>query len=76
MPRRSDIPVAFDAAMKRDSAGRYTVTVRDFIHQLTAVNHHFSPSQANAWIRQYKISWRLYEEGEHGFNIYSRYNPN
>lgn len=76
MARMYEIPGAFDSATKRGKDGRYTVAIRDFIHELTRVNHHFSPSQANAWIAQYMPGWRLMDESESGFNVYFRFNPN
>ncbi|WP_413730848.1 DNA polymerase V [Sodalis sp. RH22] len=76
MARAYEIPAAFDNATKRDKQGRYVVTVQDFILELEELNHHFSPSQANNWIERYKIGWRLMDEGEYGFNIYTKFNPN
>ncbi len=76
MPRMYEIPHAFDDAMQRAKDGRWTVSTRDFIRELEKLNHHFSPRQANDWIARYKSGWRLYEEGENGFNIYTRFNPN
>lgn len=75
MPRMYEIPGAFDAAIVIKD-GRRLVSVRDFIHELTLVNHHFSPSQANAWIQRYMPGWKVYEEGDYGFNIYTKFNPN
>ncbi len=76
MARAYEIPGAFDSAIKRGKDGRYTVSTRDFIHELTLVNHHFSPAQANAWIAQYMPGWRLMDESENGFNVYFKFNPN
>ncbi len=76
MSRMYDLPAAFDNAMTRDKQGRYTVSILDFVHELEKVNHHFSPRQANDWIARYKSGWRLHEEGENGFNVYTRFNPN
>jgi hypothetical protein len=75
MPRMYEIPHAFENAMTRERA-RYLVSVRDFIRELEKLNHHFSPSQANDWIARYKSGWRLYEKGEYGFHVYTRFNPN
>jgi len=43
--------------MTRERA-RYLVSVRDFIRELEKLNHHFSPSQANDWIKHYMPGWR------------------
>ncbi|WP_121553973.1 DNA polymerase V [Gibbsiella quercinecans] len=76
MARDYEIPHAFNAAIKRDVTGKFTVSVRDFIHELVKVNHHFCPQQANDWIRRYQYKWRVYEEGASGLHVYVRYNPN
>ncbi len=76
MARRTDIPIAFDTATLRDTAGRYTISTRDFIHELVKLNHHFSPGEANDWIAQYKPGWRVHTEGDYGFHVFARFNPN
>ncbi len=76
MPRMYEIPDAFANATKRDKQGQYVVTVQDFIRELEELNHYFSPSQANAWIERYKIGWHPMDEGEYGFNFYTKFNPN
>ncbi|WP_178113233.1 DNA polymerase V [Acerihabitans arboris] len=75
MPRMYEIPAAFDHAVKRAKDGRYTVTTRDFIDELRKLNHHFGPKEANAWIAFYRGGWRLYDEGEQNFNVYTKFNP-
>lgn len=47
----------FEDAITREHA-RYLVSVRDFIRELEKLNHHFSPSQSNDWIKHYMPGWR------------------
>jgi len=41
----SDIGTAFRAATKREPSGRLVVTSVDFVRELEAVNHHYTPHE-------------------------------
>lgn len=66
MARYSDIGVAFSRAVKQEPNGRQVVASVDFVRELETLNHHWSLSQANAWIERYQTYFRDYtpHEGE------------
>ena len=54
MPRRSDIHVAFVAAIQLNPRGYRCLRTDDFIRELRARNWHFTPDDANEWIERYQ----------------------
>ena len=70
MPRHSDIPVAFRNAIKRDPKRGQIVSARDFVAELAKVNHFWSLSQANGWIKHYQICFRDFTDHEGEDKVY------
>ncbi|TCT91507.1 hypothetical protein EDC48_10229 [Gibbsiella quercinecans] len=52
MARNYEISSAVNAAIKRGITDKLTVEIRDFIHELVKLKHHFCPQQTNCWIRR------------------------
>lgn len=52
MARISDIKAAFVAAVQLNPKGYRYLKTSDFVHQLAAVNWHFTSADANAWIER------------------------
>lgn len=64
MAKYSDIGTAFRAAVRREPSGRLVVTSVDFVRELGELHHHWSLSQANAWIDRYQTYFRDYTSHE------------
>nr|WP_308530367.1 DNA polymerase V [uncultured Serratia sp.] len=73
MARWSDIQPAFIKAIKRTPKGAPRVAVVDFLRELKAVGHDWSPNQAVEYIRMYQTTWKIHTEGEYGQHIYMKF---
>lgn len=76
MPRYYEIEAAFHNAIVFAPDGRRTVTTRDFVRELRAVNWDFSLKDANDWIEASISTFRdiSTEEGEN--RTFILFNPN
>lgn len=54
MPRKSEIHSAFVAAIQLNPKGYQCLRTEDFIRELRARNWHFTPDDANDWIKYYQ----------------------
>lgn len=72
MARWGDIQFAFYKARKSEN-GRITVAVVDFLRELRAYGHDWSPNQAVEYIRQYHSTWKIKTEGEYGLHVYYQF---
>ncbi|NIF20565.1 hypothetical protein [Candidatus Pantoea multigeneris] len=54
MPRRSDIPAAFNNAISLDPKGHRLVSTNDFVRELAKLNHIWTRQEANRWIEYYQ----------------------
>jgi len=76
MPRDYEIKDAFRFAIKRDAAGRYTVTTLDFVSELERLNWHYTPREANNWIEAHKSVFRDISTSEGDERVFQVFNPN
>lgn len=76
MPRDYEIMIAFRQAIKRDAAGRYTISTLDFVKELDRLNWHYSLRAANKWIEMHTTTFRdiSYREGDE--RLFQLFNPN
>lgn len=74
--RLSDVPYAFQQAVRIAPSGKRTVRVFDFVRELARINCEWSPTVANDWIKRYEVTWRLCDEDENGNHQYYKFNSN
>ena len=51
MPLDDEIMIGFRLAIKRDAAGRYTISTLDFVKEFDRLNRHYSLRAANKRLR-------------------------
>jgi len=76
MPRDYEIKDAFRFAIKRDTAGRFTVSTLDFVNELERLNWHYTLRQANQWIEVHKSVFRDISTAEGEERTFQIFNPN
>lgn len=76
MPRRDDIELAFDKAIKFEQSGRRSVTTVDFVRELEKVNWYWSQKEANRWIEFYVTTFKDVSTQEGDARSFMLFNPN
>ena len=76
MPRDYEIMIAFRLAVKRDCAGRYTVSTLDFVKELDRLNWRYSLRAANKWIEMHTTTFRDISTSEGEERMFQVFNPN
>jgi len=73
MPRDYEIMIAFRQTVKRDAAGRYTISTLDFVKELDRLNWRYSLRAADKWIEMHTTTFRdiSMQEGERECSRYS-----
>lgn len=64
MPRDSDIPIAFNRAIKRDASGCLMVTSAAFRANLATVNHYWTLELCNKWIARHQTGFKDVTDGD------------
>ncbi|NIG20692.1 DNA polymerase V [Pantoea sp. Al-1710] len=76
MPRDYEIMIAFRQAVKRDAAGRYTISTLDFVKELDCLNWRYSLHGANKWIEMHTTTFRDISVREGEERTFQVFNPN
>lgn len=76
MPRRSDMELAFRAAIVHERSGRRSVRTSDFVRELEKVNWHLSNAEANQWIARYSRCFRDASTDHSDDKTWLMFNPN
>lgn len=76
MPRDYEIMIAFRQAIRRDSAGRYTISTLDFVHELERRNWHYTHRAANRWIETHTTTFRDISTADGELRLFQVFNPN
>lgn len=76
MPRDYEIMIAFRQAIKRDAAGRFTISTLDFVRELDHLNWHYTLRAANKWIETHTTTFRDISTSEGEERLFQVFNPN
>lgn len=76
MPRDYEIMFAFRRAIKRDIAGRYTISTVDFVKELDRLNWHYTLRAANTWIETHTTTFRDISPSDGEARLFQVFNPN
>lgn len=76
MPRDYEIMIAFRQAIKRDAAGRFTISILDFVRELDRLNWHYTLRAANKWIDIHTTTFRDISPASGEERLFQVFNPN
>jgi len=76
IPRDYEVMIAFRQAVKRDAAGRFTISTLDFVKELDRLNWRYSLRAANKWIEMHTTTFRDISTSEQEERMFQVFNPN